>query len=183
MASPIPKMKKGKKAKKRNTNANVSKKKGIIVEEDVESDNDVPLHKEATWEDIYAENEQLKNQILTQMIIFEQYLRVAVLQHENRLREEKANVLKQKGGKRAASQITLTENNDQIARQLFDSIKKTRSRKSTQQKAKLQSTMPNGVFSSRSAMSARRPKSNRATSVYSAKSKKSNKSSLGRRSR
>ena len=56
-----------------------SKKKGIIVEEEVESDNDVPLHKEATWEDIYAENQQLKNQIIAQMTLFEQYLRVAVL--------------------------------------------------------------------------------------------------------
>ena len=38
-------------------NSIVNRKKGVIVEEDVESDNEVPLHKEATWEDIYAENE------------------------------------------------------------------------------------------------------------------------------
>ena len=49
------------------------------MEEEVESDNDVPLRKEATWEDIYAENQQLKNQIIAQMTLFEQYLRVAVL--------------------------------------------------------------------------------------------------------
>ena len=71
------------------------------------------------------------------MIIFEQYLRVGVLQHENRLREEKANLLKYKGGKRAASQVTIADNNDEIARQLFDSIKKTKSRKSTQKRSKL----------------------------------------------
>ena len=74
---------------------------------------------------------------MTQMIIFEQYLRVAVLQHENRLREEKADLLKYKGGKRAASLVTITDNNDEIARQLFDSIKKTKSRKSTQKRSKL----------------------------------------------
>ena len=79
MGSPIPKVKRPKKGKRKNASVMTNKKKGIIVEEDVESDNDVPLHKEATWQDIYAENEQLKNQILTQMIIFEQYLRVAVL--------------------------------------------------------------------------------------------------------
>ena len=31
------------------------------MEEDVETDDEVPLHKEATWQDVYAENEQLKN--------------------------------------------------------------------------------------------------------------------------
>lgn len=120
---------------------------------------------------------------MTQMIIFEQYLRVAVLQHENRLREEKANLLKYKGGKRAASQVTITDNNDEIARQLFDSIKKTRGRQNPQKRSKLQSTMTKGEYSSRSVMSAMRPKSNRATSVYSAKSQKSNKSATSRKSR
>ena len=39
-------------------------KTGIIMEEMNEADEEVPFHKEATWQDFQKENEQLKNQIL-----------------------------------------------------------------------------------------------------------------------
>ena len=45
-------------------------KPGIIMEEKNEGDDEVPFHKEATWQDFQQENEQLKNQILNQIAIF-----------------------------------------------------------------------------------------------------------------
>lgn len=38
----------------------------------------------ATWQDMEVENNQLKDQILNQIAIFEQYLKVATLQHKAR---------------------------------------------------------------------------------------------------
>ena len=36
------------------------------------------------WQELMEENEQLKDQILNQIAIFQQYLKVAVLQHKAR---------------------------------------------------------------------------------------------------
>ena len=42
-----------------------------IMEEDVETDEEVPLHKDASWTDLYSENQQLKTELQNQIALFE----------------------------------------------------------------------------------------------------------------
>ena len=48
-----------------------------------------------SWQELMEENKQMKDQILTQIAIFQQYLKVAALQHKQR--EEEAQRKKRKG--------------------------------------------------------------------------------------
>ena len=45
-----------------------------------------------TWWELQDENEQLKDQLLNQIAIFEQYLKVAVLQHNSRVDEQRRHL-------------------------------------------------------------------------------------------
>lgn len=68
------------------TQQQLGRKKGIILEDaELESENEGPddvsvaRGDNMTWQDVMDENSQLKDQIMNQIAIFEQYLKVAVL--------------------------------------------------------------------------------------------------------
>ena len=73
-----------------------NRKKGIILEmekEDSGSDTSPTIltsGEVGTWQDVQEENAQLKSQIVNQIAIFEQYLKVAILQQKQRQREADA---------------------------------------------------------------------------------------------
>ena len=70
---------------------NANRKKGVIMEMEEEysgSENGISNfnvnYEKATWQEMQDENNQMKTQILNQIAIFEQYLKVATLQHKAR---------------------------------------------------------------------------------------------------
>ena len=64
-------------------------------EEAASGDDTRGVRTEPTYEDILSENSDLKQQLVNQIAIFEQYLRVAVLQHQAKVR--KAAILAEQG--------------------------------------------------------------------------------------
>lgn len=55
-------------------------KNGVIVEQSDEgSDEEYDPHKRSGWQEILEENMQLRGEVQTQILIFEQYLKVALL--------------------------------------------------------------------------------------------------------